>query len=338
MMFIHHVLTFNVWWPASFKASGFLLWFSERFCEPTKLCVAIFAFITGYVYKRTFNNDNEYKKNLKKIFIFLLNYWLILLFLIIFAILTSSSKPTLIEIIPELFGVGGEIGYFCWYVCFYCISLLLLPIFNKLISYSKVSGLFFSIIFPYIFFKILRLFIPENLFINIGASNLHSYFPCILFGCYCQTYNCFERFNTFINKIFSNNIVKTVIIFIILCFSFLGRYCCKEIILGSLSFMDNIVEVKINLDIIYSFLFIYSSLYFIRIIKMNIGIVKKLGEHSTSMWFIHCIFFNKYSELANSWLYSFRYPIVILLVAITVCFIFSLLFDKAFSKLKAKLV
>lgn len=81
LMVVHHVLTFKVWWPQSFIPSNGLLWFADHFNEPTRLCVALYAFITGYFFFYRTNKDEKYyipRKSIK----FLINYWAILFVLL----------------------------------------------------------------------------------------------------------------------------------------------------------------------------------------------------------------------------------------------------------------
>ena len=63
MMFIHHFFMFPSWWidgisyPLVAKVSSYL-------CTPTKLCVPVFCFLTGYFY--FFNRHKTYAYSFRK--------------------------------------------------------------------------------------------------------------------------------------------------------------------------------------------------------------------------------------------------------------------------------
>lgn len=335
MMFIHHILTFTEWWPSSFNCTNLVMTFASHFSAPTRLCISIFAFITGYIF--CFDKEMSYKKISKRILMFLINYWSVLLILGVIYYVSTSSILSIKDIIAELIGSGEKLGCFCWYVNFYCISMLLLPFFKKLISYSKISGILFSFILPYPIIRIINYFILEGSVLSTIIRNLYNFFPCILIGVYFARYSCFERIDDFINTIFNTKIKKYIVLIILLVISFLGRYFCKEIIIASFNFMNNIVDIKINLDMLYSSMFIYCVASFVKIIKYNFVILSQLGIHSASMWFLHCVFFNEGSMKIRELLYSVNNPLIIVVIALVICYLIALLIDKIMFIVKSRI-
>lgn len=210
MMIIHHVLTIPNWWPSYFKASDMLIWFARHFNVPTKLCVYIFAFITGYYYFYS-KNKGSYKYSLLKITKLLINYWLVLLVGFVLTCFISKTEINLLMFIKEMFGLTNNILCFSWYVPFYCISILLLPLIYKVLSYSKTTCLF-CFIFPIIIGKLLKFFIPDDAILYTLISDLRIYFPCMVFGFSASRYNLFEDFDNTINSIVSKNILEALYI------------------------------------------------------------------------------------------------------------------------------
>ena len=142
--------------------------------EICKLCVCIFAFISGYgTYVSLVRVDNHgcIKYALRKIANLLLMYWLSLLFVV--SVLSIFKKISTLEIICNIILQSTSIIYTAWYVVFYiqaivmalicfrinkllveCIFLLPIPV---LIEYVN-PGNMFSHYFPvfmlgYIFSK-----------------------------------------------------------------------------------------------------------------------------------------------------------------------------------------
>ena len=79
LMFIHHLFTF----PDTFLIKNInvpdLQCFAEIFNEPTKICVSIFAFVTGYFY--FFNKSKTYRYSLKKASDLYVNYLVVFILL-----------------------------------------------------------------------------------------------------------------------------------------------------------------------------------------------------------------------------------------------------------------
>ncbi len=89
----------------------------------SKLCVAIFAFNTGYA-MWTKQESYTYSKITSRIFNFLIQYWVICILFIGYALLAGDTLPTLKQFGFNLFGVKTSTTEFvscgfAWYVYFY---------------------------------------------------------------------------------------------------------------------------------------------------------------------------------------------------------------------------
>lgn len=111
-----------------------------------KVCVSIFAFLSGYVLwlNREKNSSFSYIGN--KVRSFLLNYWLIEMIFICLAVVFVIKLPPFNKFIANLFGfeVGAYeiLGYdyvnviHAWYVRFYLCLLITSPILLKLFNWA----------------------------------------------------------------------------------------------------------------------------------------------------------------------------------------------------------
>lgn len=94
--------------------------------------------------------------------------------------------------------------------------------------------------------------------------------------------------------------------------------------------MDNEVLIYLDLDYFYCFFFIYAIVKIMHTSQANYTniILGKLGDESTSMWFVHGLFFSMTLKIINYQLYKLNNPVLIGLVAILVSYIVSLLVKK----------
>jgi hypothetical protein len=94
--------------------------------EICKLCVCIFAFISGYgTYVSLVRVDNHgcIKYALRKIANLLLMYWLSLLFVV--SVLSIFKKISTLEIICNIILQSTSIIYTAWYVVFYIQAIVM---------------------------------------------------------------------------------------------------------------------------------------------------------------------------------------------------------------------
>ena len=95
-------------------------------------CFYIFAFLTGYGMYHSYKKGNIFKASLKKGISFLLLYWLILLSLFLPFYIATGSWDTK-EFFLSLIGVG-HINIYSWYVYFYLIVLITLPLLRLILN------------------------------------------------------------------------------------------------------------------------------------------------------------------------------------------------------------
>lgn len=326
MMVIHHVLTFPDWWPDGFIYSQNLLRFAELFCSPLKLCVSIFAFITGYFY---FSKDNKnYAYSFNKIIKFLIKYLVIYAFLLLLAYINNHNLPiTLKDILLGLIGFDYKINCFNWYVYFYIITMLLLPILDKFMKRSNSFAILFGVILPVVFGRILTLFLREDGLLIDAVRNVIYFLPIVSFGYLFAKNKLFSIFDEILSEITNNKLIKAIVLFITLFISFFGRYCCENISFASYTFMGNDLSIKINLDVIYAPLFIYSIVNIFNYFKVDFKILQNIGVHSTSIWFIHCLFYNASSTTYNTFAYSLNNPLIALLIVFVSSYLLAIVFD-----------
>lgn len=239
-----------------------------------KICVAVFAFLTGisfyYVFQRRLyreSNNERIKYSLKKIFDILLVYWGILFgFYIPLASVFGVNDYTLNELINNIFLFKTSIIKVAWYVRFYVELMLTLPVIYLLLkekSKYKNCIIYCAIILLHLGFYLTNYKYLEEYF---------NYLMVVIIGYFFEKYNI----NSIIAGFFRKNIIFNVIILLGLV---LGRGVLKSVYI-------------LNTDIIFApvLVGIINDLYYrLKASLRNIVIV--LGKYSLELWFLHAIFF-----------------------------------------------
>lgn len=274
LMIIHHFFTFPEWHIIEYSKG--ISTFAKYMCEPTKICAAIFAFITGWAY--ALNKNVTLRKSVEKIIKFLLNYWVVYVCCLTIACIYCFYKPSPIDIVLELFGLKNPIMCFCWYVYFYIISILILIKLIKIWNKNIIWAIFTGIVLPVVICLILGKTI-HNEIINSVLYNFEKWFPCISMGYIFNYYNIFGKIECFLKWDKISNKIKIVYIMMIFIVCGIGGFLANEFIFlyGTFS--------------VFSFVKLFEFTTIKNLTYLN-KILSCLGIASTNMWFIHSIFFS----------------------------------------------
>ena len=320
MMLIHHFFTIPNWWISSvseYYSGNHFDWFENSF----KLCVPLFAFLTGYFY--WYAKNKNYRYSLRKITDIWVNYLIVWIIILIVCTLLGKNNLTLVDIITETFALSQKMMVFCWYVFFYIGTMMLLPLFYKLLKKNIFIPFIISITIPrLITFMIFHFEINE---FNIIAeyAEFFYYLPAVIMGMIVAKYNVFERIYYRINS--WHLIIKIILSSLCLILSFILR------------------RYTIFLDFIFAPMFIFGLENIIRIIKNRSAFypVSILGKYSLLIWFIHCIFFNQCKDITQPILYFPRNPVLVTIWGLMICLGIAFLINIPISniiKLKNKII
>ena len=291
MMIIHHAwnsqLIGNISIIPGYISSDWLFNTISSYC---KICVAVFAFLSGWAFWEAKNKFISYKYIVNKCLHFLISYWIVALIFIILGYLTSDKLPSLKIAILNLFGF--EVGVkeimhydyvnvvFAWYVRFYIVVLFTMPLILKIIEKANILLVFLAIYILCILTQNSELYLVKKL--------LHVYFqwiPCVIIGIYCNRNKWLDKINEY------NNFI---VFLTLLCFLLLRHF--KSELYGGIS-----IDCIIAVFIIFYFnkLCNHISSYSHKIEYFFIF----LGTLSMNIWYCHSIFFlpsHKWSWLINS--------------------------------------
>ena len=335
MMFIHHFFTFPPWWGDVIDYP-LIRELSSYFFEPFKMCVPIFCFLTGYTY--FYSSKKNLKYSLKKITDVGISYWVVFSVFLVIAVL-CGYKYSASGLVKELFALQCPTMVFCWYVAFYWVSMLLIPLMARIMSKTKnihTDILLSALIVPYAI-RAIRYFLPENTIANDLLSNLICYFPTVLIGFVFAKYGLFEKLDNFVNKTFSGRISRMAVFVLLFFASPMGRWYPRSffIYFEEVPFFHKPLPFLINLDIVFTPFFIFAAVNLCKVIKAVFikKALSKIGKYSLLMWFVSCIFFNNSKQVFRPILYFPRNPVLVLLWGLIMCMAVSVILDFGISKL-----
>lgn len=337
LMFIHHFFTFPAWWVpgAGYPESSVPL---AYLCHPTMICVPVFAFLTGYLYR--YAKEKNYRHSLKKIKNILIPYWFCFAVLALPAAFLAGWVYTPKAVALELIAVERPTMFFCWYVFFYCLLMLALPVLTPLLS-GNVFAVAAGCLLPVVVFPLLIAALPADSPLTGLLRNTQFYFPTVISGFLVARSRLFDG----LSAARARDCLQTPIVrglgalaFSVAAVCAAGvRFFCPYIPLGALPFIQPRIEMSLSLDVVCAPLFVYCLLRSgILYWKPARTVLSELGTYSLTMWFLHCVFFNNTKEIFQPVLYAPRNPVLVLLWGLALCYFAARLVRYPIDALKKK--
>ncbi len=328
LMFVHHFFSFPSFLPDTVSYS----WarpFSEYFTAPTKICVGIFAFITGYMYffskKKDLQTAFRNSKNL------LIRYWVVAVPLLLVATIMGVYTSHIHAIFWELLGIRFEVMYFAWYVYFYVFLMFFLPFLRKISKDQPVVMLFLSVVLLNLLFAPLYGLIKAeertHTFRLVLSNCWLTSFPAVIGYVIAKT-DLFSRVKKRTDKIPS---VLRYILFVLLAFAaFMARKYFYSKIIYVKKFGPFKIGMGVNGDLLYVPVFIFCVVELLRFLEKTplIRGFVVLGKYSVYMWFWHCMFFGALGAYTKRMLYAPKIPILVFLWGVAICLCLSVVSDK----------
>lgn len=315
LMVIHHCFGFPEWYINGISYSSYELFrmpMSELVRVPTKICVAIFAFLSGWGYY--YSKTKTLKYSLSKIFNLLKHYWTILFIIFIpIIIYFNGNVISSRELILNALTLKSGVIVFSWYVSFYIITMLSIPFIIKGIKGKWLLDLLYVPLICVLLYHILEKIIAINPNVLI-LPNLRDYlyfFPSVYIGYYMAYYKIFDKFDKNLKP--SNSQAMVIIVLIL-------YYRLK---------MNSFFEI--NLDIIYSPILIYMAVNILYSATFLHKILLILGNNSLNIWLLHSIFFNEYTNQVFQKIgFAPRFPLLVIVWVILLCLFVSFAINKLF--------
>lgn len=270
IMIMHHFCATTLFPELS---AGFI-----KFGAACKVCVAIYAVLSGYGY--FFAKEKTLRYGLKKIWGLLQIYWLSLFTLFIPAAILGGWELSPWQLVVQLFGLLPNLNWFAWYVFFYCFCMLIMPLLCRLdvFRFKSAVNLLLMLFVPYIIEVALH--IMPNYGTNTLVNDLFScflYFPCFLVG-YWMAENRVLEWSRKI-RLLRNPIMCILGVFVIFAARIL--VCSVGGFLLDVFYAPMLICILVNLSETLDY----------KPISVTLNC---LGKYSTGIWFFHAVFFSTY--------------------------------------------
>ena len=200
-MFVHHFFTFPERIICGAEYANIEM-FSFYFHDSLKICVSIFAFMTGYFY--FFNKDKTYKYAFKKSTDIYVNYVVIFGLMLLLDFFLKCYDFSFKNIILELLLLSTPNMVFCWYVMFFIIAMLMMPFFSKIADKSSSLAFTLGIVVPIFVVFVLNTLSGYEMFnkfdIVFDVIKYISWFPCMASGYIFAKEKLFQSMDIFKEK------------------------------------------------------------------------------------------------------------------------------------------
>lgn len=300
MMMFHHIFGFSEYringndFIESITIQGISI---ERMIAAFgKLCVALFAFCSGYAIWKRQEDYLHIREISSRIIRFLYNYWIILALFLLYGAMLKDPLPQGFDFIYNLIGLrtGPQEPYinivFAWYVATYVVLVLISPFLLKLFS-GKLLWLD------------ILLYIAILLGIDLVQGVWHSILgpiPVAVFGMIVSKWGLFNRLNSITHQ-------YSIWIFLI-------AVICIALIRQALILLNWKI---VGIEGLFAALFIFAIINIFRKLSWLFleKIVILLGRYSMNLWYLHGIFFTG-SRPLQELLYSPQYSLFIFVFAV----------------------
>lgn len=286
-----------------------------------KICVSIFAFITGYGLYLSYGNKKSTPSRwaLKRYVTTFSGFWVIFLIILVYKLIFSNSIQELLNEKGIVVGITNLVLDFLglakllktdsfintwWYMSTVLVLILITPFIFKLINKYSWLTLITSLL-------LLRVILAQNEEGSFtGPNSVYAFIPVFILGAIFAKLNLFEKWMKFCNKGFPR-IIKVICeigIILICCFiytklpldTFWGcRFCIIPAFI-ILFCVENIIQIK-----------------YVRTVLMF------LGKHSMNIYLIH----NFIRAILKNYIYACKHFALIVLVLLLVSLAFSVILE-----------
>lgn len=284
----------------------------------SKVCVAIFAVLSGYGLSKSYKRKGENNliefviKHIKSL---LYIYWWAVIPFVVLGHITGlrtlgevygTGTTSILKGVLDLFGIGYIIYGFdnmynvtCWYIGEILILYLFFPLFMRASKYNFIkTTILFLIIYR------LSKFIPN--FVPL-------YLLCFCFGMLLEKYGILDYLVQYIGYKLSTLFFFTL---------FLSCIFIR-------------IHQTTKIDLLLTLSIIGLALTFAKDNKLIFNILSILGKHSANIFMVHTFF---YYYFFPTFIHYPKYPMLVLLFLLSICLIYSIFLERVKNYLKKILV
>ena len=312
MMFAHHFFTFPEWFicEGSYPASQ---GFTELMRLPLAMCVPVFAFLTGFFYARRPREKRTMAHSLGKIGEVLAGHALALLVLLALSRL-CGVRTGAGDALLELVGLRSEVSLFNWYICFYILAMLMLPLLCA--PHAGPAGTFaLTILLPVLLATAVRALMPYGSLASVAAQ-------AVLDGvCPLGAGVLAARFAAFGQLPGRMSVRRALLCLLLGAGAMLARHFAPRLIL-SLPGLGESWQLRVSMDMLYAPVCVFALGSLLAAApRALLRPLAAMGRQSLSMWLLSAAFFGASAPLCQRLLYAPVYPVFVLLWGLELCYV-----------------
>ncbi len=312
MMFAHHFFTFPEWFicEGSYPATQ---GFAELMRLPLSMCVPVFAFLTGFLYARRPREGRTLAYSLSKIGEVLIGHALALLVLLALSRL-CGVRTSAGDALLELVGLRSEVSLFNWYICFYILAMLMLPLLCA--PHAGPAGTFvLTILLPVVLATVVRALTPGGSPASVAAQ-------AMLDGvCPLGAGVLAARFAAFGQMRGRMTVRHAAVCLLLGAGAMMARRFAPRLIL-SLPGLGERWQLRVSMDMLYAPAFVLALGNLLAAVpRALLRPLAAMGRQSLSMWLLSAAFFGASAPLCQRLLYAPGYPVLVLLWGLELCYV-----------------
>ncbi|ALS18150.1 acyltransferase family protein [Clostridium butyricum] len=300
-----------------------------------KICVAIYAFITGYglyIVANKIESNNvidklikDYKLILKKLINFYKQYWIVFIIFVPIGFIFFYREFNFFEFIKNFIGISSSYNREWWYVNQYIKILLMFPVINlffydfkdKKITVWKITLIIFAIIFLILSSKI---FIIKKILLFI-LKHIGKYTAVFIVGFLFAKYKLYERMYKFnVDNEISSKFIATILL--------LSVVLARTLLATNAAYND--------IDVVLVPFLIYSLVVLLKKSDKLKKIIGVFGKNSNYMWLTHTFICYYYFQSAITFLkISIFMYLWLIIISLGISFMINKLYCKIISNINS---
>lgn len=326
MMFGHHFFTFPEWYVQGVSYPA-LAGFAQVFRLPLSICVPVFAFITGYFY--AFSRKKTLRGSLEKIAGVMVVYWLIQVLLYALAA-AGGAKLDAGTFLWEMIGLENAVVTFNWYIAFYIMAMLMLPLLTRLPQRGACVSSLIVIGLPVLAATAVRALAPYGSHVATAAQYMLDGVTGLGAGYVVARFGFYEKLDGILG---GRRFVRGAACVGFGLMAFLGRYYAPRLVVPLPGLAES-WALRISMDVLYAPIVVYTLANLLPLLPgACLRMLSELGKYSLHMWLISCVFFNAGKAVYQPLLYLPKQPLLVLLWGLMVCYAAARLVDVILSAL-----
>ena len=308
LMVIWHSLGWPDWlvYPISYPAT-YLQPYSKYIAGFAGFAVVqLFLFLTGYTYYH--HKDKSIQYSIKKIIVFLIDYWIVYFIFLTIAIFYCNYNFSIIDIFTEMFALTNNVMAFNWYVFLYIEVMLFLPVLNHLSNKYPLKKTLLILLMLFVLAEIISLallLVFEKKFFLYKA--ISSYFvkqvPISIIGYFSAKFNLIQNV-----RIYLIQYPKWLLYFSMFLSVVVYAFKSKLVYILTPYYVSLMSCFSIDYSNIFNRLILF------------------LGKHSMNIWFLQCIFYaNATKFVFQKYAYLPQNPFLVVIWILLLCSIGSII-------------